>query len=691
MHKPADRIRNVALVGHRGSGKTSLHEALLFCAGAVNRLGAVTDGTTVSDSDPDEKSRQMSISAALCSFEWRERMVNLIDTPGDPSFIADALGALRVCEAAVFVINAVMGVEVHTQRLWQRAAELDLARLVFVNMLDRERADFDRTLESLKSAFGMHVVATEIPIGDAHGVRGVIDLVDMKAYEYQGAGRENCREIPIPDELAARAAQYREKLMDEVAESSDQLMERYLEGEEISHDEIVSALKDGTNHGSLFPVTCGVATRNLGANRLLDAIVDDLPSPVKHGPVQAGEVTLEPRDDAELFAYVFKTRADPFAGRINLFRVYQGVIKQDSQVLNTRAHAKERIGQLLRFEGAQTKHVTEFGPGDIGAVAKLKETKAGDWLAARDTPITMPQIQLPAPVMAFAVEPKAKGDEEKVFAALRRLQEEDPTIDLHRDPQTGEQIVAGLSQMHVEVIVERLRSRFGAEVNLKPPRVPYQETIRRPAKAHGRHKKQTGGRGQFGDCHIAIEPLEPGAGFEFVDEIKGGVIPGGFIPAVEKGVLEAMQEGVVAGYPVKDVRVRLYDGSYHTVDSSEMAFKVAGSLAMKQALAQASPVLLEPIMLVTVTVPESSVGDVIGDLNSRRGRPLGMEPVGAGMTEVKAEVPMAEMLEYAPDLRSITGGQGEFVMEFARYEEVPAHLAARVIDEARATREAVRA
>jgi elongation factor G len=391
---------------------------------------------------------------------------------------------------------------------------------------------------------------------------------------------------------------------------------------------------------------------------------------------------------------VFKTRADPFAGRINLFRVYQGVLKQDSQLLNTRTHTKERIGQLVTFEGGTTGHSTEFGPGDIGAVAKLKETKAGDWLAARDEPIEMPSIKLPAPVMAFAVEPKSKGDEEKVFTALRRLQEEDPTIDLHRDPQTGEQIVAGLSQVHVEVIVARLKSRFGAEVNLKPPRVPYQETIRKPAKAHGRHKKQTGGRGQFGDCHIEIEPLNDPThptGFEFIDAIKGGVIPHGFIPAVEKGVQEAMQEGVVAGYPVKDVRVRLYDGSYHTVDSSEMAFKVAGSLAMKQAMELAGPVLLEPIMLVTVNAPEDSVGDVIGDLNSRRGRPLGMEPVGAGMTEVKAEVPMSEMLSYAPDLRSITGGQGEFTMDFLRYEEVPGHLAGKVVDEARAEKEAVKA
>ena len=497
--------------------------------------------------------------------------------------------------------------------------------------------------------------------------------------------------FPIPQELQAQAQEYREKLMDEVSESSDALMERYLEGEDISHAEIVAALKDGTNHGQLFPVTCGVATRNLGTNRLLDALVEDLPSPVKHGDLEVGQATLSPTEDGPLFAYVFKTRADPFAGRINLFRVYQGVLRQDSHLLNTRSHTKERVGQMVTFEGGRTGHAAEFGPGDIGAVAKLKETRAGDWLAARDEPIQMPSITLPSPVMAFAVEPKAKGEEDKVFTALRRLQEEDPTIDLHRDPQTGEQIVAGLSQVHVEVVVARLKSRFGAEVTLKPPRVPYQETIRKPAQAHGRHKKQSGGRGQFGDCHITIEPLPAGGGFEFVNEIKGGVIPSGFIPAVEKGALEAMGEGTVAGYPVKDVRVRLRDGSYHTVDSSEMAFKVAGSLAMKQALEQAGSVLLEPIMQVTMNVPEDTVGDVIGDLNSRRGHPLGMEPLGAGMTEIKGEAPMAEMLLYAPDLRAITGGQGEFTMEFLRYEEVPGHLASKVVDEARAGREAVRA
>ncbi len=535
MAHAADRIRNVALVGHRGSGKTSLHEALLFEAGATTRLGSVADGTTMSDADEDEKARGMSISASLASFDWRDVKVNLIDTPGEPSFIADALGALRVCESAIFVVNGVMGVEVGTQRLWERAQELGVARLVFVNMLDRERADFFRTLDSLKAAFGPHVVATEIPIGAEHELRGLIDLVDMKAYEYDGSGKDNCKEIPIPDDLAELAQEYREKLMDEVAENSEALMERYLEGEEISHEEIVTALEDGTDHGHIFPVTCGVATAHLGADRLLEAIVDDLPSPVQHGGLKLEDMTLEPTEDGEMYAYVFKTRADPFAGRINLFRVYQGVMKHDTQVLNCRAHSKERIGQLLMPQGKDVQQAESFGPGDIGAVAKLKETRAGDWLAERDQPITMPSIRLPAPVMAFSIEPKSKGDEDKVFTALRRLQEEDPTIDLHRDQQTGEQIVAGLSQIHVEVIVDRMKSRFGAEVELKPPRVPYQETIRGSAKAHGRHKKQTGGRGQFGDCHIEIEPLGGRRGLRVRQRHQGRRDPAGLHPRGREG------------------------------------------------------------------------------------------------------------------------------------------------------------
>src|SRR4051795_4599374 len=404
----ADRIRNVALVGHRGSGKTSLHEALLHEAGATTRLGSVADGTTVSDADEDEKARGMSISAALASFEWRDTKVNLIDTPGEPSFVADALGALRVCESAVFVVNGVLGVEVTTQRLWQRAQELGVARLVYVNMLDRERADFFRTLEALKAAFGPHVVATEIPIGSEHETRGLIDLVDMKAYLYDGSGKENCKECPIPEDMQALAQEYREKLMDEVAENSEALMERYLEGEEISHEEIVTALEDGTDHGHIFPVTCGVATNRLGANRLLDAVVDDLPSPVQHGGLPLDGMTLEPDPDAETYAAVFKTRPDPFAGRINLFRVYQGTLSHDTPVMNTRAHAKERVGQLLVPRGKEVTHTDAFGPGDIGAVAKLKETRAGDWLAGHDEPVSMPTIRLPAPVMAFAMEPKNK-------------------------------------------------------------------------------------------------------------------------------------------------------------------------------------------------------------------------------------------------------------------------------------------
>jgi elongation factor G len=437
-------------------------------------------------------------------------------------------------------------------------------------------------------------------------------------------------------------------------------------------------------------VTCGAATRNLGINRLLDAFVEDLPSPAKRGEIALDGTTLQPDEDRETVAFVFKTLADPYAGRLNLFRVYQGVLKHDSHVQNCRAHVKERIGQLLVPQGKDSEHADEFGPGDIGAVAKLKETHAGDVLSDKDVEVPLALPTMPRPVMAFAIDAKAKGDEEKMGQALRRLQEEDPTIDFHRDEQTGEQILAGLTQVHVEVIVDRMKERFGVEVELHQPHVPYREAIKGSAKAHARYKKQTGGRGQFADCHIEIEPAEQGTGFEFVNAIKGGVIPGGFIPAVEKGVREAMSSGVVAGFPVQDVRVRLFDGQHHSVDSSEMAFKIAGSMAFKDAMENAQAVLMEPIMIATVTVPEQSVGDVIGDLNSRRGRPLGMEPKGS-VTEVKAEVPMAELLSYAPDLRAITGGQGEFTMELARYEEIPAHIAQSVVQEVAREQEAVKA
>jgi elongation factor G len=682
-HKAADRIRNVALIGHRGCGKTSLHEAMLFEAGAVNRLGTVTDGTTASDHEPDEQEREMSIGAAVASFEHDGRKINLIDTPGEPSFVADAIAAMRVADAAVVVVNGVTGVEVHTERLWRRADAEGLARLVFVNMLDRERADFLQALDSLKTAFGPHVVATEIPIGAEHEVRGVIDLIDMKAFVYEGAERGSAEEAEVPGELREQAEEYREKLMDEVAENSDELMERYLEGEEIDHDEIVRVLKQGVTAGRIFPVTCGVATRNLGTGRLLEALVEDLPSPAMRGAVRAsgteGEsIEIEPDEDGGLVAYVFKTLADPYTGRVNLFRVCRGTLRSDSQAVNVTQKQKERVGQLGQPLGKELAPVAELGAGDIGAVAKLKETHAGDVLCERQEEIAFAPLDLPAPVMAFAYEPKSKGDEEKAAAAVRRLAEEDPTLDIHRDPQTGEQILAGLTRDHVEVVVARMKRRFGVEIELHPPRVPYQETIRKPAKAHARYKKQSGGRGQFADCQIEIEPAEDGVGLDFVNKIKGAAIPGGFIPAVEKGVVEAMEHGTVAGYPVKGVRVRLVDGKHHDVDSSEMAFKIAGSMAFREAMEEAEPVLLEPIVRLAVSCPEDVVGDVIGDLNSRRGHPLGMEPKGSA-TEVKAEVPMVEVLDYAPDLRSISGGRADFSMEFDRYEEVPGHLAAKVV------------
>jgi elongation factor G len=689
-HKAADRIRNVALIGHRGSGKTSLHEAMLFEAGATKRLGRVEDGSTVSDHEPDEQARGLSINACVSCFPYADREINLIDTPGDPSFVADAAAALRAADSAVVVVNAVAGVEVNTERLWQRADAEGLARLVFVNMLDRERADFFAALDSLKAAFGPHVVATEIPIGGEHEVRGVVDLIDMEAFVYPGAGRGAAERVPVPDELRAQAEEYREKLMDEVAENSDALMERYLDGERIDHGEIVAALKRGVTEGHLFPVTCGVATANLGTNRLLDALVEDLPSPRMRGPLRAldgeGEaIEIAPDEDGPLVAYVFKTTADPYTGRINIFRVYSGTLRSDSQAVNVSRHEKERIGQIGQPLGKELRPVEELGAGDIGAVAKLKETRAGDVLCDEQRELAVPPLQLPAPVMAFSYEPKTKGDEEKAATAVRRLSEEDPTLDVHRDPQTGEQIIAGLTQVHVEVLVERMRSRFGAEIELHPPRVPYREAVRRPARAHARHKKQTGGKGQFADCVIEIEPGENGGGLEFVNQIKGAAIPGGFIPAVEKGVLEAMRHGTVAGYPVKDVRVRLVDGKHHDTDSSEMAFKIAGAMAFKEAMEEADPTLLEPIVRLTISCPEEVVGDVIGDLSSRRGRPLGMEPKGA-VTEVRAEAPMAEVLGFAPDLRAISGGRAEFTLEFERYEEVPPQLTTKVVEASGARR-----
>jgi elongation factor G len=624
----------------------------------------------------------MSLAASICHLDWQGRKINLLDTPGDAGFQGDAIAALRVVEGALFVVSAVMGVEVQTSRHWSRAEEAELSRVLFVNMLDRERADFFRVLESLRSQLSDKCVAVHIPIGAEHELTGIVDLLHLKAYMDPQGQREG-EPVDIPADMQPQVDEYREKLLDAVVETDEALMERYLEGQELSAEEVAKALKEAVTRGDVFPVACGVASKNLGTTALLDLLVEGVPSPAKKGaPIGV--------DGAATAAFVFKTIADPFAGRINVFRVLNGTLKGDSTVVNSRAHAKERLGQILQVQGKEHTQVAELGEGDIGAVAKLKETQTGDVLLDAERQIETPAIGFPEPVMSFAVTPKSKGDEEKMAAGLRRLSEEDPTIQLRRDPQTGEQLLSGLSQMHVEVAVERLKNRFNVEVDLHQPRVPYLETIRKEARAQGRYKKQTGGRGQFGDCHIVLEPLDGRQGYEFVDKIVGGVIPQSFRPAVDKGIQEAMQHGELAGAPVQGVRVVLVDGSYHTVDSSEMAFKIAGSLAFKSAYEKADPVLLEPIMEVEVTAPDEAVGAVNGDLNSRRGRLQGMEPRG-GMTTIKAEVPMAEILTYSQALTSMTGGRGDYNMHFLRYEEVPSHIAQKIIDEAKKEKEEVKA
>jgi elongation factor G len=668
-------IRNVAVVGHRGTGKTSLVEALLFQAGATNRLGTVEQGTTVADWDEDEHRRQMSLSAAVCHATWKGVKLNLVDTPGDAGFQADTIATLRVVEGAVVVVNGVNGVEVHTGRLWARCGELGLPRVVFVNMLDRERADFASVLEQVRAQLSDRCVAVQIPIGREHELQGVVDLLHMRAYMSADGGKEG-GPTDIPDELADEAQSRREALIESVVETDEGIMERYLEGEEIAGDELAAALKAAVSRGELFPVLCGAATQGLGTTGLLDLLVEGVPSPVDRSE--------EAPDGAA--AFVFKTVADPFAGRITVFRVLSGEVKPDSTLVNSRTHSKERLGHLLLLQGKEHHPAGEFTAGDIGAVAKLKETVTGDVLLASDKQAGIEPIAFPQPVMSFAVTPKAKGDEDKATQALRRLSEEDPTLVLRRDERTGEQLLAGMSQIHVEVAVGRLKSRFGVEVDLHQPRVPYLETIRKEARARHRYKKQTGGRGQFGDCALVLEPRPGHEGYEFVDKIVGGVIPQSFRPAVDKGVQEAMQHGELAGAPVVGVTVRLVDGQHHNVDSSEMAFKIAGSMAFKDAYVQADPVLLEPIMAVDVTAPDDTVGAVNGDLNSRRGRLLGMDPVG-GMTTIRAEVPMSEILTYSQSLTSLTGGRGDYSMHFLRYEEVPAHIAQKLIDEAKKARE----
>ncbi len=685
------KIRNVAVVGHRGAGKTSLVEALLFTTGAKNRLGAVMDGTTAMDHDEDEIKRQMTISAGLAHADWTGHRINLIDTPGEASFINEAMGTLPVVEGVLMLVNAVTKVEVQTERLWKRARDMGVARVAAVNMMDRERADFSEALAALKARFGDEVVAVALPIGHEAGFKGVVDLITMKAYTYAGTVGKGA-EGPIPDDLADAAAEARETLVDRVAEADDALLEKYLEGGELTQQEVRDALKAAVAAGSVCPAIPVAATKNIGSDRLLEALLS-IPSPVARGErkafrVPSGEEVDLPCDhSAPTALFVFKTIYDQFSGRVNLARIFSGKIATDTQVLNERTGEKERTGNILLMQGKETKSIDEAGAGDIVALAKLKETGTGDTLSDPSRTVRFPRYEFPPAAISFAISPKTRGDEEKVSNGLRRLGEEDPAMELRFDPQTKEMLISGTSQVHVEVILDKLKRRFGVEVELHPPQVPYRETIRKKATAQGRHKKQTGGRGQFGDCWIEIEPLPRGEGYHFEDAIFGGSIPRNFIPAVEKGIVDAMERGVIAGYPVVDVKVKLFDGSYHTVDSSELAFKLAATLAWNKAMTEASPVLLEPVVNVEVIAPEDNMGDIMGDLSGRRGRPQGSESMGE-MHAIRAQVPLAEMLTYAPQLRSMTAGRGSFTIEFDHYEEVPSHLVDKIVAEAKARKAA---
>ncbi len=689
----SDHLRNVALISHGGAGKTSLAEAMLFTAKAINRLGKIEAGNTTTDYDPDEIKRQVTINTALAPLEWSGLKVNLLDTPGYFDFIGDVLGALRVADGVVVVVCAVSGVEVGTEKMWSIADEMNLPRVVFVNKLDRENADFGRTLGQLQQYFGLSVAPLQLPIGKENGFNGVVDLIAGKALYFEGEGLE-VREDDIPDNLQEEAGALREKLIEAVVESDDELLLKYLEGEPLDPEEILRALRRSVLEGKVVPVLCGAATRNYGSQPLLDIIGHYLPSPADRGAVtgklprseEEEEVTRQP-DPAEPFsALVFKTLADPYVGRITYFRVCSGILKPDSQIYNTTREKAERIGQVFTMRGKNQVLLEEVVAGDIASAAKLQHTATGDTLCDRSHPVLFPGFDFPEPVISFAVEPKTKGDEEKVSSGLARFIEEDPTFRLERRAETRQTVISGMGETHLEIIVSRLAQKFGVEVELSTPKVPYKETIRKSTRVEGKHKKQTGGRGQYGHVFLDLEPAEVGEGLIFEDKIFGGAVPKQYIPAVEKGVREAMDGGVLAGYPVVDVRVKLVDGSYHTVDSSEMAFKIASGMAFRKGMEQASPVLLEPVMNVEVLVPEDFMGDIMGDLNGRRGRIQGMEPYG-GVQKILAQVPMAEMFRYSIDLRSMTQGRGFFAMKFSHYEEVPAQIAEQVAAAARAARE----
>jgi len=687
----SESIRNVALISHGGAGKTSLTEAMLFTSGAINRLGKIEAGNTTTDFDPDEIRKRVTINVGLAPLEWQGVKINLLDTPGYFDFIGDVLGALRVADCALMMVCAVSGVEVGTEKVWGYAHDFKLPRIVFLNKLDRENADFERTVIQMEKFFGPGFVPLQLPIGREADFRGVVDLIEQRALFFSGDGL-NLQKGEIPAELKGQADKMREKLMEAAAESDDDLLLKYLEGEPLEQDEIYQGLRKGILNRKITPVLCGAATKNYGLQPLLDLIKFHGPSPQDREPMQGllpdseEVVTRKPSAEEPFSAFIFKTLADPYVGRVNFLRVYSGTAKPDTQVYNVVKEKTERFGQLFSMRGKNQISMDEVVCGDIAAVAKLQQTTTGDTLCDRSKPVVYPLIKYPQPVISFAVEPKTKGDEEKVGTGLARFLEEDPTFRLERRLETKQTVISGLGELHLDIIVSRLAQKFGVEVDLFTPKVPYKETIRSQSRVEGKHKKQTGGRGQYGHVFLELEPLEPGSGFEFEDKIFGGVVPRQYVPAVEKGIREALEEGVLAGFPVVDIRVKLVDGSYHNVDSSEMAFKIASAMAFRKGMEQARPVLLEPIMNVEIIVPESFMGDIMGDLNSRRGRIQGMEPVD-GLQKIRSQVPMAEMFKYSIDLRSMTQGRGFFVMSFSHYEEVPFQVAEQVTAQAKAAKE----
>lgn len=684
MSEKVESIRNIALIGHGGAGKTSLAETFLFASGTIKRLGRVEEGNTAMDFEPEELKRASSISSGFHQYSWKKHMVNLIDTPGDQNFFSDTKSCMQAADGVLVVIDAVDGVKVQTELAWEFAKEFDQPCAIFINKLDRERADFNRTFEDARACFEPKPIILQLPIGVEAEFKGIIDLIGNKAYIYDASGKAKASDIP--SDMQEQVESEREALIENIAEADDELIERYLEGEALSDEDLKAALRKGLLAHTFVPVTCGSATKNIGIDLLMDFIVGSMPSPVDRGaktgtdPSSGETIQRAPEEGAPFSSFVVKTLADPYAGRLTIFRVVSGKLGADGTFYNPNKDTKERFNQLLAMAGKEQKSVSGAVPGAIVAVAKLKATTTGDTLCDDAAKIQYACAEPLPSLIAFALTAKSKGDEDKIFISLTKLLEEDPSIKLERVAETREILLSGLGQIHVETVIEKLKRKFGVEAQLSTPKVPYRETIKGKARVQGKHKKQTGGHGQYGDCWIQIEPLPRGGGFEFVDSIVGGSIPKQYIPAVEKGVVEACQKGILAGFPTVDFKVTLDDGSYHAVDSSEMAFKVAGSLAFKKAVEQASPTLLEPIMKLTVTTPEDFMGDIMGDLNGRRGKVLGMDSAGKNQV-INAQVPMAEFLSYASDLRSMTGGRGIFTMEFSHYDEVPAQIADKIIEE----------